>query len=363
MRPYDSALLAPATLPARTARQPFVSVVVPVRNEAQHIERTLAQLVAQDYDPGRFEILVVDGASTDNTPALVTAFARQHPNVRLLANPRRWSSAARNIGVRQSQGEIVVVVDGHCQLEGDQFLADLADAFQQSGADCVGRPQPLDLAGASPLQQAIAAARSSPLGHHPDSFIYSSCEGDVPASSVATAYRRSLFDAVGPFDERFDACEDVEFNHRVDRAGLRCYFTPRVAVRYQPRGSLCGLFRQMVRYGRGRVRLARKHPDTLSLRTLIPLLFVLGVVAGCPLSFAASWLALPYAAALSAYVATVLLASLFLGARRCGAMLVWLPLVFATIHFGSGTGMLLELCRAGGGQPQRGAKRYVDSKN
>ena len=109
---------------------------------------------------------------------------------------------------------------------------------------------------ASALQKAIAAARASWLGHHPDSFVYSSQEQFVPAKSVAVAYRRSVFDMVGLFDESFDTCEDVELNHRIDRAGLRCYFTPKIAIRYSPRLSLRALFLQMARYGRGRVRIA-----------------------------------------------------------------------------------------------------------
>jgi succinoglycan biosynthesis protein ExoA len=85
------------------------------------------------------------------------------------------------------------------------------------------------------------------LGHHPASFIYSDAERFVPAKSVAVAYRRAVFDQVGLFDESFDACEDVELNHRIDRLGLRCFFTPQIAVRYRPRASLSGLFGQMSR--------------------------------------------------------------------------------------------------------------------
>ncbi len=321
----------------------FISVVVPVRNEAQYIEHTLNQLVAQHYDPQRFEILVVDGESTDGTPELVAAFVRRHGNVRLFSNPLRLSSAARNIGVRHARGDVVLVVDGHCSIDDNRHLDRVAAAFETSGADCIGRPQPLDAADA--VRQAIAAARSSPLGHHPDSYIYSSREGFVPAKSVAVAYRREIFNAVGLFDESFDACEDVEFNHRVDRAALRCYFTPQIAVRYFPRDSLAGLFRQLVRYGRGRVRLLRKHPDTFSLRAMVPLCFVLGVVIGLPLSFLAAWVAPLYVGALLLYAAAVLLVSLGMAARRHKvSLLLRLPLVFAVIHFGSGAGMLWELC-------------------
>ena len=260
-----------------------ISIVVPVRNEARFIERTLTHLINQDYDRDRFEILVVDGESTDGTPALVAKFAQRHPNVRLFSNPRRLSSAARNIAIRESRGDVVLLVDGHCDLEGDRYLSELAEAFQRSGADCLGRPQPQDVTNPTALQRAIAAARSSRLGHHPDSFIYSSDEQFVPAESVAVAYRRSVFQKVGYFDENFDACEDVEFNHRVDRAGLRCFFTPAIAAHYAPRDTLRGLFRQMVRYGRGRIRLWRKHPETFSWGIVPPLLFVIGLIAGLPL--------------------------------------------------------------------------------
>jgi succinoglycan biosynthesis protein ExoA len=338
--PRQAAGLAPT--PAGTAL--FVSVVVPIRNEARFIEHTLDQLVTQDYAPDRFEILVIDGESTDGTQPLVARYVQTHCNVRLLANPRRWSSAARNIGVQNARGDVIVIVDGHCELEDNRYLSKLVDAFERSDADCLGRPQPLDVTGASTLQQAIAAARSSRLGHHPDSYVYSSSEGFVPAKSVAVAYRRSVFDAVGLFDETFDACEDVEFNHRIDQAGLRCFFTPQATVRYTPRNSLPGLFRQLARYGRGRVRLVRKHRKTFTWGHLPPTLFVAGLIVGLPLSFTTVWLAAIYLAAIAIYSAVILTASVSLAFRlRRLRLLFALPLVFLTIHVASGMGMLGEL--------------------
>ena len=334
-------------VPSGAARlRPFISVIVPVRNEAPFIRRTLDQLLGQNYDPDRFEVIVVDGASTDDTPDVVRGLEAEHPNLRLLANARRWSSAARNLGVRSARGDIVVVVDGHCEVDNANYLSELADAFERSGADCVGRPQPLDVPGASALQRAIAAARASRLGHNPASYIYSAAEQFVPSKSVAIAYRRSVFESVGYFDESFDACEDVEFNHRIDQAGLRCFFTPRVCVRYYPRASLRGLFHQLRRYGQGRVRLLAKHPDTFTLPCFLPALFVLGVVGGALLSFLTPWLALLYAGIMGLYLLAVLAASASLAIQaRDVRLLPWLPLVFPTIHCGAGAGILQEALR------------------
>jgi succinoglycan biosynthesis protein ExoA len=337
----DSAEAARRVLAVPQRQWPFVSVIVPVRNEARFVGHTLEQLLVQDYDRRRFEILVADGRSDDGTREIVRTLQEGHSNLRLLDNPRRLSSAGRNAGIRAGRGDFLVVVDGHCEIDNSYYLRDLADAFERSGAECVGRPQPLDVTAATTLQKAIAAARSSRLGHHPDSHVYSEAEGFVRPQSVAVAYRRTLFGAVGMFDESFDACEDVEFNHRLDKAGFRCFFTPKVGVRYFPRNSLGGLFRQMVRYGRGRVRLLRKHPDTFTLPGFVPGLFLLGLLVGPLLAFLGPWLAAAYLGSVGLYAATVLLISLALGLRS-PRLLRWLPLVFVTIHVGAGAGILLE---------------------
>jgi len=201
----------------------------------------------------------------------------------------------------------------------------------------------LDISGANAFQRAVAAARSCWLGHHPDSYIYSSQEQFAPAMSVGVAYRRHVFEELAGFDEDFDACEDVEFNYRVDRAGYRCYFTPSVAVRYRPRGNLRGLFRQLARYGRGRMRLFRKHPETLSIKSFLPGVFVLGCVIGPALVWLSTWLLLVYLGAILTYVLIVLATSIAVAARhRRLSILSWLPLVFFAVHLGAGAGMLVE---------------------
>jgi succinoglycan biosynthesis protein ExoA len=323
---------------------PFISVIVPVRNEEAFIESTLRQLLAQEYDPECFEVLVADGRSTDRTRDIVAAVQAKHPQVTLLDNPGRLSSAGRNVAVEASRGDIILLIDGHCHLDNPHYLAEVADAFARSGADCLGRPQPLDVSGATPLQRAVAAARSSRLGHHPASHIYSAGEGFVAPESVAVAYRRDVFNVIGTFDETFDACEDVEFNHRLARAGLRCFFTPRVRVRYFPRASLSALFFQMARYGRGRVRLLRKHRDTFSVPGFLPALFVAGILLGPLLGVLLPELILGYLAVLAVYVLTVIGFSVVLSVReRRPLLLPLLAVVFPAIHLGAGVGVWWEV--------------------
>ena len=339
--------------PPEESHWPFISVVVPVRNEERFLKSTLEQILTQDYSRKHFEVLVADGRSTDDTRVIVCKLQDRYPNLRLLDNPHLLSSSGRNVAIRAAHGDLILIIDGHCDLEDGQHLRALAEAFAESGAACVGRPQPQEVGAANPLQRAIAVARASRLGHNPSSFIYSDTPRFVPPQSVAVAYRREVFAEVGLFDENFDACEDVEFNHRVDRAGLPCYFTPRVRVHYHPRDNLSGLFGQLQRYGRGRVRLLRKHPETLSLACLVPAAFLAGLVIGLPLAMVNVWLAAIYVGVVTLYLLAVGLGSVLLAWRsRDFRILPWLPLVFMAIHGGAGTGIWRELLAGWGGRGQ-----------
>src|ERR1039457_2876628 len=244
-------------------KAPFITVVMPVRNESRFVRDTVMQLVNQNYPADCFEIIVVDGMSDDGTQNIVVDIGTTYPQVRLLENPKRLSSAGRNIGFRNGRGDYFLVVDGHCFIPMDNLLKNVSDCFLKSGADCLGRPQPMDPPGLKPFQRAVALARRSRLGHGGDSLIYSDYEGYCSPVSNGAAYRKDVFGKVGFVDENFDAAEDVEFNYRVEKAGLRCYTSPLLTVRYYPREKLSGLFRQMQRYGMGRYLFTRKHRESL----------------------------------------------------------------------------------------------------
>lgn len=326
----------------------FVSIIMPVRNEARYISETLMQLVGQDYPADRYEILVADGMSDDDTREIVVGLSRQYPQIRLLDNLERRSGAGRNVGFRASRGEYVLVVDGHCHIPDDQLFRSVVDCFQTSNADCLGRPQPLDAPGLSRFQRGIAVARSSWLGHGGDSLIFGQYEGFASPVSNGAAYRRDVFEKIGYVDEAFDAAEDVEFNYRVEKAGLTAYTSPRLTVRYHPRESFKGLFRQMQRYGMGRCRFIKKHREALTINQLVPALFVCGLFV-LLLSFfkplvPGTWLPVFMLWALYNLYALILLGeSARLSSKKGWTFFPLLPLIFVTIHTGIGWGFVRQL--------------------
>ncbi len=344
-RPVLAKFDSPASHPL--PEEPFLSVVMPVRNEEACIGTILDSLLQQDYNPERFEILVCDGLSSDRTPQIVAQYeAKTAGRVRLVANPARLSSAGRNCGVRASRGDIVIFVDGHCSIPSKAMLSNVAGVYSSTVADVLCRPQPLSANLTSAVQKAICQARSSTIGHGRDSTIFSLTQrAYIAPDSSGAIYRREVFDRVGFYDESFDACEDVEFNVRCREAGMLAYTSPGITVEYEARRSLGGLWKQMMRYGRGRVRLYRKHPESFSIAALAPALFLLLLASSLALSVVSPY-SLGFAAVLLASYAIAIMVSSIPAALKHGPRIgVLTMLSFVCIHFGLGFGFLREIVK------------------
>ena len=357
----------PTPMSCASPQFPLISIVIPVRNEEAHIGAVLDQLMAQDYPSDRFEILIVDGNSTDRTVEVVQTCGRSGSHrIVVLPNPGQLSSAGRNVGIHHSRGDIVIFIDGHCFIPTRTLLSDTVRILESTEADCLCRPQPLIAGSGNTLQSVVAHARASMLGHGRDSIIYDmQYEGFADPTSSGATYRRCVFERIGLYDKRFDACEDVEFNHRVHEAGLKSYASPRLAVFYQARGSFAGLFKQLMRYGRGRFRLIRKHPDAASLGQLLPGSLLLGLVAGAFLSYMFPSVRIFYLGAFALYVGLLLGFSASLALRYGWPHLILAPAVYATIHFGLGLGYWVEACGVrprGSPSPAGSSDQTVTSK-
>jgi succinoglycan biosynthesis protein ExoA len=329
------------------ATYPFLSIVLPIRNEEGHIAAVLSQLEQQEYPQDRYEVLVAVGSSTDKTVEVVEEFRKQTGlSLRHFDNPKILSSAGRNVGARNAQGDYIIFIDGHCEINSKTFLADAASLFQSTGADCLCRPQPLTAKGNSLFQDVVAQVRASSLGHGTDSTIYDTGrEGSVNPSSAGAMYRRSVFERIGYYDESFDACEDVEFNHRVFKARLASYISPKLAVTYHPRERIVALWRQMVRYGRGRVRLIKKHPDAFSFGQMVPAALLIWLICGGIVSVIWPPFLAAFVVCTGTYAALVLGFSVRLGLRHGAKHALLAPLTYLTIHLGLGAGFLAEVFR------------------
>jgi glycosyltransferase involved in cell wall biosynthesis len=320
---------------------PFITIVVPVRNEEHHIGELLSEIVKQDYPIKSFEVIVADGFSEDATREIVQQFASDHPQISLVSNEGRLSSFGRNIGFRKGKGDIFLVIDGHCKINSEYLLKNVAECFRKSGAHCLGRPQPFVLPEEPNIQKAIGFARSSWLGHNFNSHIHNDKEGYLDPVSCGCAYRRDVFSLVGYVDEVFDACEDVEFNYRIAKAGLISYFSPSIALYYHPRDSIKSLWKQLIRYGKGRSRLLFKHPGTLNTGIVLSQLYVMALILGPFTIFISNIFFMGWVLGLILYLCVLLIQSLRIKKDHSFIFALKIGLVFIVIHSSIGVGILI----------------------
>ena len=323
--------------------RPFVTVVLPIRNEAGYIERSLGALLAQDYPAERMEILVMDGMSDDGTRDIIRSMlAPGHAvPVRVLDNPGRIVPVAMNLALDQARGDVIVRVDGHTVVASDYVTA-CVDSLEANAADCVGGV--MVARGRVPFGEAVALATSHPLGVGGARFHYASRVMETDSVYMG-AWRREVFAWAGEFDEEMACNEDDEFSYRLCAKGGRIILDPSIRSVYYNRATVRTLWRQYFRYGLWKVRVAQKVPRQLRPRHVIPFGFVAALVGGGLLSPLLTPVRWAWLVLVGSYAATTLVTSLAL-ARREGWRLWWrLPGVFFILHTAYGTGFGVGLVR------------------
>ena len=225
---------------------PFISVVVPVRNGEDMIDDRIASILACDYPADRHEVLVVDNASTDATPEVID----RHP-VRHLTEPNRGVSFARNRGIAQGRGDVFAFIDGDCVAD-PSWLRELAAAFSDPSVGCVAGELRHLPAGTAAERQAVRM-----LGEWQRYAVNSNPPYAITANA---AFRRSVFDEIGPFDTRMPRAQDVELGLRFnERSRLRLAYSERAVARHRHRSTQRGFFRQQLGWSYGAGLVAAKY--------------------------------------------------------------------------------------------------------
>lgn len=254
------------------SRQPFVSIVITTLNVESTIDECLQSLVSMNYPNDRYEIIVVDGGSSDETRSIMQRHA-----IRFMELPGSSIGEGRNAGIKAAKGEIIAITDGDMVVP-PEWLQELVEPFADPSVGAVGGP-------------------NLP---HPDSNLFSRLVGLLPEEGPMlngavcevnhlllytrnAAYRRDTLSKAGLFFEQAVAGEDPELNWRIVKAGYRLIFAPQAFVHHHHRSNLRSFLRQHFRNGVGVGQITTVNPRVyrtwlnvagLSLLIGLPALFV-----------------------------------------------------------------------------------------
>lgn len=226
--------------------RPLVSLVIPCRNEADRIPKVLESLRRQDYPAHLIELIIVDGMSSDGTLAAVELFLNTKKpgfRVRTMQNPDRITPKGLNLGIRAATGDVIFTLGAHTCYSPNYISGALATMAQYS-ADAVGSVA-VTLPGANTITaRAIALMLSSRLGVGGSRMRLARTADATPEvadTASCPAYHRRVFERIGMFDENLVRNQDMEFNIRLRRAGLRLLLDPGIRSFYTARATVAGL--------------------------------------------------------------------------------------------------------------------------
>ena len=326
-----------------------VSVVIPCYNEERFIGAALTQL-AEQYDEERFEIIVVDGLSQDQTRTVIEQFKRNSPRLplTLIDNPARNISTALNLGVAAARGNIIARMDAHAAPSAG-YIRRCVEVLRQERAGVVGMPCHVRPGASTITARAIAGAVSHPFGIGDAKYRLSEGEKlQQPVDTVAFAcFRKSLWTDLGGFNESLLTNEDYDFNYRVRQSGQQVILDRSGHCDYFARATLKGLVTQYLRYGRWKAAMIKLHPRSIKLRHLVAPAFVCSLIflGGLGLWWHLAWWLLAFE--LLGYFLLAAVFSARVAQRASGGLAMWLllPVVFLAIHLSWGSSFLTGLVR------------------
>ncbi len=221
----------------KTSKWPYVSVICPIYNGQQYVQKLIESLLRQDYPQDLYEIIIVDNNSQDRTRQIVN----EYPVTLLEERQSQSSYAARNKGIAQAQGEILAFIDADCEAAAP-WLNEGVKALLGSSADLAGGKMEFSYSApptAAELFDSIA---------HMD--FEKTIREDGTAATANLFVRAELFEKIGLFPQAVQSGGDVQWTGLASRKGYKLVYAEKAAVRH-PTRQIKELLKKRYRTGTG----------------------------------------------------------------------------------------------------------------
>lgn len=315
----------------------FYSIIVPTYNRKDEIEELLKSLIVLDFPPDRFELIVADDGSNDNTDSLMELYQESVPfRLKLVRQQNKGPGAARNLGMKNASGDFFVFVDSDCTVSSD-WLKAINKAIDRRQADAFGGPDSFrdDF---PPLLKAINYSMTS--------FVTTGGLRGRKGKRLAKYYPRSfnmglsrnLFEKVGGFGSLRHG-QDIEFSNRIIKSGAKVIYISDAVVYHKRRTGIKKFFRQVFNWGVARVNLYKIDASMLEILHAVPAfvtLFLFLLIGGSALStrmwFFSRWLFL-------AGLLVLLFSAAHAGVKYKSAkvfLLIWVIMPIQVLGYGLG---------------------------
>lgn len=320
----------------------IAAIIIPTLNEELFIEKCLTSVLSQTFDSRQMDIMVIDGGSSDRTVEIVNTMSREHPNIRVVVNPKRIQSAAFNIGVASSDAPYIIRLDAHTTYESHYIercisLLENHPEYGNVGGVCEILPQ----------NESLIAQANALLNHLKFGIGGAAFRVGTEAQSVDSvpfgALRREVVEQIKGMREDLARGEDNEFNSRIRKAGYTIWLDPAIRSTYYARPTLGSSCRQMYANGLSIGQLFYIDRQAIGLRHLVPFAFVISIITCLIISIFSIYGWYLLGTIMGTYILAALIADID-ACRKNGWKYVFiLPLLFFCVHVSYGLGTIVGL--------------------
>ncbi len=251
---------------------PTAAVIVATLDEVDNIDHVIDTALASRHVT---MVVIADGGSIDGTRERVAQRALDDPRVQFIDNPHRVQSAGLNVAASSADTDLLVRLDGHTT-----YAPDYVDASVAAWRTDLAVGGPMTARGETPWSEATAYAMDDPMAIGPARFHHATAPEDVDTVYLGTFERAAFLDVGGYRTFPSGTVEDTDFYRRWRALGGVVRVDPAIRSWYHPRSTWRGLWRQYVRYGRGKAELLWTNGRLPSLRPVAPAGLVMLLAAG-----------------------------------------------------------------------------------
>lgn len=249
------------------------SVVLPTFGRPGDVDEFLASLIKQEYK--NFEIIIVDATMDDSVKDVADKYLNKL-NLTFIHQKGLGISDSRNLGVQRSKGEYIIFIDSDCVIP-PSYFGEIERYLKQNKVDAFGGPD--------------TASEDFTLSQKAINYVMTSFFttggirgkakriGRFELRGFNMGIKRKAFDAVGGYSD-MKVAEDIDLSMRLHKAGYKTALIPDAFVYHKRKTNLYKFLVQMFMYGKARIDLFLRHREALKLTYLVPLVFLIYLLAG-----------------------------------------------------------------------------------
>ena len=321
----------------------LVSIIISAYNEEKYLPGLIDDLNNQTYPHHLIEIILINAMSTDKTKEIMENFQKSNNDfykIKVIDNPKKVQPSGFNLGVKNSEGDVVLKIDAHSKVTSD-FVEKNVNVINTGEYVCGGkRPtivetsdnfsKTLHLVEENMFGSSIANYRKSDEDRYVDSIFHG-------------MYRKEVFEKVGLLNEKLIRTEDNEIHYRIRKNGFKIKYSKDILSYQYIRPTLKKMLKQKYSNGYWIGKVSHVYPKAFSIFHFVPFVFVLGIIFSLLMLPLTKLFAVLLAVAYGLF--TILVTLMTIIYNKLNATMLLIPILLFLVHFSYGVGTLVGLVK------------------